>query len=220
MWIYTFPFTQIHFACISWKKSNMCVNYIFLLYVREYRNNSSSVYRLFIRRSSNMAVWKFKISCTELFWRCQSGLDGEDTASETRRFTQTGVCVCVFNGKYVFFCVCLMNMLFSAGLQVNQWWNNLSEGQKTVTGQTQWMMQTIHFTDEWFRLWRQCVLIKCNYLIKQMLALIMFMSLEDDKEDSYIQTEAIEGLHKLVPQKVNVDFENTNITLSMHSQKR
>ncbi|KAG1951411.1 protein KIAA0100 [Pimephales promelas] len=42
----------------------------------------------------------------------------------------------------------------------------------------------------------------------------------DDKEDSFIQTEAIEGLHKLVPQKVNVDFENTNITLSMHSQKR
>lgn len=48
----------------------------------------------------------------------------------------------------------------------------------------------------------------------------MFVSLEDDTEDSYIQTEAIEGLHKLVPQKVNVDFENTNITLSMHSQKR
>lgn len=48
----------------------------------------------------------------------------------------------------------------------------------------------------------------------------MFMSLEDDEEDSFIQTEAIEGLHKLVPQKVNVDFENTNITLSMHSQKR
>ncbi|KTF85827.1 hypothetical protein cypCar_00026037 [Cyprinus carpio] len=42
----------------------------------------------------------------------------------------------------------------------------------------------------------------------------------DDKEDSYIQTEAIEQLHNLVPQKVNVDFENTNITLSMHSQKR
>uniref|UniRef100_A0A9R1SDM0 Si:ch211-259g3.4 n=2 Tax=Cyprinus carpio TaxID=7962 RepID=A0A9R1SDM0_CYPCA len=37
---------------------------------------------------------------------------------------------------------------------------------------------------------------------------------------SYIQTEAIEQLHNLVPQKVNVDFENTNITLSMHSQKR
>lgn len=43
---------------------------------------------------------------------------------------------------------------------------------------------------------------------------------KDDEEDSYIQDEAIESLHKLVPQKVNVDFENTNITLSMHSQKR
>ncbi|KAI7800861.1 putative UPF0378 protein [Triplophysa rosa] len=42
----------------------------------------------------------------------------------------------------------------------------------------------------------------------------------DDEEDSYFQTEAIESFHKLVPQKVNVDFENTNITLSMHSQKR
>ncbi|XP_043114856.1 protein KIAA0100-like isoform X1 [Puntigrus tetrazona] len=42
----------------------------------------------------------------------------------------------------------------------------------------------------------------------------------DDKEDSYIQTEAVERLHNLIPQKVNVDFENTNITLSMHSQKR
>uniref|UniRef100_A0A8C1PZG5 Si:ch211-259g3.4 n=1 Tax=Cyprinus carpio TaxID=7962 RepID=A0A8C1PZG5_CYPCA len=37
---------------------------------------------------------------------------------------------------------------------------------------------------------------------------------------SYIQTEAVERLHDLIPQKVNVDFENTNITLSMHSQKR
>lgn len=42
----------------------------------------------------------------------------------------------------------------------------------------------------------------------------------DDKEDSYIQHGVIENLHKLVPQKVKVDFENTNITLSMHSQKR
>uniref|UniRef100_A0A671PT67 Protein KIAA0100-like n=1 Tax=Sinocyclocheilus anshuiensis TaxID=1608454 RepID=A0A671PT67_9TELE len=42
----------------------------------------------------------------------------------------------------------------------------------------------------------------------------------NDKEDPYIQTEAIEHLHNLIPQKVNVDFENTNITLSMHSQKR
>ncbi|RXN03891.1 Protein KIAA0100-like isoform X1 [Labeo rohita] len=42
----------------------------------------------------------------------------------------------------------------------------------------------------------------------------------DEKEDTFIQTEAIDRLHSLVPQKVNVDFENTNITLSMQSQKR
>lgn len=42
----------------------------------------------------------------------------------------------------------------------------------------------------------------------------------DDQEDSYIQTDSIERLHSLIPQNVNVDFENTNITLSMHSQKR
>uniref|UniRef100_A0A8C1PVI7 Si:ch211-259g3.4 n=1 Tax=Cyprinus carpio TaxID=7962 RepID=A0A8C1PVI7_CYPCA len=49
---------------------------------------------------------------------------------------------------------------------------------------------------------------------------LMFVPLQDDEEDSYIQTEAVERLHDLIPQKVNVDFENTNITLSMHSQKR
>ncbi|XP_051963532.1 protein KIAA0100-like [Xyrauchen texanus] len=42
----------------------------------------------------------------------------------------------------------------------------------------------------------------------------------DEEEDCYVQSEAIERLHKLIPQKVNVDFENTNVTLSMHSQKR
>ncbi|XP_030633165.1 protein KIAA0100-like [Chanos chanos] len=40
------------------------------------------------------------------------------------------------------------------------------------------------------------------------------------EEDSYVQTAAVEQFHKLVPQKVNVEFENTNMTLSMHSQKR
>ncbi|XP_071770727.1 bridge-like lipid transfer protein family member 2 [Centroberyx gerrardi] len=36
----------------------------------------------------------------------------------------------------------------------------------------------------------------------------------------FIQTETVEQLHQLIPQKVNVEFENTNVTLSMHSQKR
>lgn len=48
----------------------------------------------------------------------------------------------------------------------------------------------------------------------------MIVPFEDEKEDTFIQTEAIDRLHSLVPQKVNVDFENTNITLSMQSQKR
>lgn len=39
-------------------------------------------------------------------------------------------------------------------------------------------------------------------------------------EDEYIQMEAVEKIHQMIPQKVNVEFENTNITLSMHSQKR
>ncbi|XP_067102585.1 bridge-like lipid transfer protein family member 2 isoform X2 [Osmerus mordax] len=39
-------------------------------------------------------------------------------------------------------------------------------------------------------------------------------------EDEFIKTEAVEQFHQLIPQKVNVEFENTNITLSMHSQKR
>uniref|UniRef100_A0A674CK67 Bridge-like lipid transfer protein family member 2 n=1 Tax=Salmo trutta TaxID=8032 RepID=A0A674CK67_SALTR len=34
------------------------------------------------------------------------------------------------------------------------------------------------------------------------------------------KTEAVEQFHQLVPQKVNMEFENTSITLSMHSQKR
>ncbi|XP_034062904.1 protein KIAA0100-like isoform X3 [Gymnodraco acuticeps] len=36
----------------------------------------------------------------------------------------------------------------------------------------------------------------------------------------FIQTEAVEWFHGLVPQKVDVEFDNTNVTLSMHSQKR
>ncbi|XP_012693346.2 protein KIAA0100 isoform X2 [Clupea harengus] len=40
------------------------------------------------------------------------------------------------------------------------------------------------------------------------------------EEDLFIQTVAVDQFHRLLPQKVNVEFENTNITLSMHSQKR
>ncbi|XP_062872628.1 bridge-like lipid transfer protein family member 2 isoform X1 [Trichomycterus rosablanca] len=39
-------------------------------------------------------------------------------------------------------------------------------------------------------------------------------------EGQSIQVNAIEKIHRMIPRKVNVDFENTNITLSMHSQKR
>lgn len=40
-------------------------------------------------------------------------------------------------------------------------------------------------------------------------------------EDSqFIQTEDVEQFHQLIAQKVNVEFDNTNVTLSMHSQKR
>ncbi|KAF7666792.1 hypothetical protein LDENG_00091750 [Lucifuga dentata] len=41
-----------------------------------------------------------------------------------------------------------------------------------------------------------------------------------DCEDMFIQTEAVERFHQLIPQKVNVEFDNTNVTLSMQSQKR
>ncbi|XP_069568471.1 bridge-like lipid transfer protein family member 2 isoform X2 [Brachyistius frenatus] len=40
-----------------------------------------------------------------------------------------------------------------------------------------------------------------------------------EKHD-FIQTEAVDRFHQLVPHKVNVEFDNTNVTLSMHSQKR
>ncbi|XP_031729431.1 protein KIAA0100 isoform X4 [Anarrhichthys ocellatus] len=36
----------------------------------------------------------------------------------------------------------------------------------------------------------------------------------------FIQTETVEQLHRLVPHKVNMEFDNTNVTMSMHSQKR
>ncbi|XP_063061511.1 bridge-like lipid transfer protein family member 2 isoform X2 [Engraulis encrasicolus] len=46
------------------------------------------------------------------------------------------------------------------------------------------------------------------------------LALTECEEEQFLQTEALDHLHQLLPQKVNVDFENTNITLSMHSQKR
>lgn len=36
----------------------------------------------------------------------------------------------------------------------------------------------------------------------------------------FIQTEAVERFHQLVPHNVNIEFDNTNVTLSMHSQKK
>ncbi|XP_034556808.1 protein KIAA0100-like [Notolabrus celidotus] len=40
------------------------------------------------------------------------------------------------------------------------------------------------------------------------------------KNIDFIQTETVERFHRLIPQKVDVEFDNTNVTLSMHSQKR
>ncbi|XP_024866117.1 protein KIAA0100 isoform X1 [Kryptolebias marmoratus] len=42
---------------------------------------------------------------------------------------------------------------------------------------------------------------------------------ERENED-FVQTEAVERFHQLLPHKVDVEFDNTNIILSMHSQKR
>ncbi|XP_026047563.1 protein KIAA0100 isoform X2 [Astatotilapia calliptera] len=42
----------------------------------------------------------------------------------------------------------------------------------------------------------------------------------ENENDDFIQTETVERFHQLIPHKVNVEFDNTNITLSMHSQKR
>ncbi|KAF7699848.1 protein KIAA0100-like isoform X2 [Silurus meridionalis] len=43
---------------------------------------------------------------------------------------------------------------------------------------------------------------------------------QEHAEDEYFEVKAIEKVYRTIPQKVNVEFENTNITLSMHSQKR
>ncbi|KAE8295175.1 Breast cancer-overexpressed gene 1 protein Precursor [Larimichthys crocea] len=48
-------------------------------------------------------------------------------------------------------------------------------------------------------------------------------SIQDASEceiTEFIQTETVEQFHQLIPHKVNVEFDNTNVTLSMHSQKR
>ncbi|XP_061637620.1 bridge-like lipid transfer protein family member 2 isoform X1 [Phyllopteryx taeniolatus] len=39
-------------------------------------------------------------------------------------------------------------------------------------------------------------------------------------DTEFIQTEAIEQFHHYIPHKANVELDNTNVTLSMHSQKR
>ncbi|XP_067364418.1 bridge-like lipid transfer protein family member 2 isoform X1 [Channa argus] len=46
-------------------------------------------------------------------------------------------------------------------------------------------------------------------------------SVEQTQEiPEFIQTEAVEHFHQVIPHKVNVEFDNTNVTLSMHSLKR
>lgn len=43
-----------------------------------------------------------------------------------------------------------MHVLFFDGLKVNQWWNNLSEGQKTVTGKYELLKHLEIQTCSWF----------------------------------------------------------------------
>ncbi|KAG9342081.1 hypothetical protein JZ751_017078 [Albula glossodonta] len=43
---------------------------------------------------------------------------------------------------------------------------------------------------------------------------------EPECEETYLQTKTLERWHQLVPEKISVEFENTSVTLSMHSQKR
>ncbi|XP_055081782.1 bridge-like lipid transfer protein family member 2 [Periophthalmus magnuspinnatus] len=40
------------------------------------------------------------------------------------------------------------------------------------------------------------------------------------EDGEFIRTEDVEQFYQLIPEKVNVEFDNTNVTLSMHSQKR
>nr|XP_046245424.1 protein KIAA0100-like [Scatophagus argus] len=42
----------------------------------------------------------------------------------------------------------------------------------------------------------------------------------ESENAEFIQTDTVEQFHQLIPNKVNVEFDNTNVTLSMHSQKR
>ncbi|XP_018603767.1 protein KIAA0100-like isoform X1 [Scleropages formosus] len=42
----------------------------------------------------------------------------------------------------------------------------------------------------------------------------------DYESQSFVQTATLEKFHHLVPQKASVELDNTNVTLSMHSQKR
>lgn len=44
--------------------------------------------------------------------------------------------------------------------------------------------------------------------------------LSECEATEFIQTEAVEKFHQLVPHNVNIEFDNTNVTLSMHSQKK
>lgn len=59
-----------------------------------------------------------------------------------------------------------------------------------------------------------------KYMSQIKLVVFIYLNLPEHTEDQYVQMEAVEKIHQMIPQKVNVEFENTNITLSMHSQKR
>uniref|UniRef100_A0A8C4NXK1 Si:ch211-259g3.4 n=1 Tax=Dicentrarchus labrax TaxID=13489 RepID=A0A8C4NXK1_DICLA len=60
-------------------------------------------------------------------------------------------------------------------------------------------------------------------LLRVVLAIFCFCSylkVQCCENPEFIQTKTVERFHQLIPHKVNVEFDNTNVTLSMHSQKR
>ena len=57
-------------------------------------------------------------------------------------------------------------------------------------------------------------------IIKQTFEITAAVFFSESENAEFIQTEAVERLHQLLPHKVNVEFDNTNVTLSMHSQNR
>lgn len=113
-------------------------------------DNVMSVHRLRLRLGSHLAVWILEVSSPELLWRSASWLAGKTATSKTRRYPQTGedserlwviFLTSLFKWPILWFlcrtsafglqCFCFFRLF-----QINQWWLSLSEGQRTVTGET------------------------------------------------------------------------------------